>query len=91
LCTFLFNNIFFSWIKVKKKNVFVLDEFINIDRAASSQENIVVKENSGTFTLSCKVEAYPRKMVYWLRYMGMSDGRETYTGNVLKVHVYSFP
>jgi phage terminase small subunit len=52
-------------------------------RAASSQENIIVKENSGTFTLSCKVEAYPRKMVYWLRYMGMSDGRETYTGNVL--------
>jgi hypothetical protein len=69
--------------KSNKKTVFVLDEFINIDRAASSQENIIVKENSGTFTLSCKVEAYPRKMVYWLRYMGMSDGRETYTGNVL--------
>jgi hypothetical protein len=49
--------------KSNQKTVFVLDEFINIDRAASSQENIIVKENSGTFTLSCKVEAYPRKML----------------------------
>jgi hypothetical protein len=44
--------------KSNQKTVFVLDEFINIDRAASSQENIIVKENSGTFTLSCKVDEH---------------------------------
>ncbi|CAC5387296.1 HMCN [Mytilus coruscus] len=57
----------------------VPDDFVNIDKALSSPKDIIRKENSGPIKLMCKVEAFPRIMIFWYKYIGESDGRKQYT------------
>ncbi|CAG2204787.1 HMCN [Mytilus edulis] len=55
------------------------DDFVNIDKSLSSPADVIRKENSGPIKLMCKVEAFPRIMIFWYKYIGKSDGRKQYT------------
>ncbi|VDI44358.1 Hypothetical predicted protein [Mytilus galloprovincialis] len=57
----------------------VPDDFVNIDKSLSSPADVIRKENSGPIKLMCKVEAFPRIMIFWYKYIGKSDGRKQYT------------